>query len=544
MYQSLKGELAYKYKRISDDREGKELGVKRQDEDLDRLADYLGVTIAGDFTDNDLSASTNTDEYRPDYEDMMAQLETGPVKIVLAYTTSRLTRKPEENERQIKLARKHGAQYYYVRGQALDLQVAANRRMARYQAANDAGEAEELQERVVRKKLQDAREGKTSGGPRIYGYGKVIGLDPATGKEVCDPYQTRDDEIAVLREGKARTMAGDSQLDIVMDWNARGLKTAKAGATTRRGENTKVCDGLWTVGKFKRTLLNESYVIFDPTGHPLGCPCLKNPDTGGTRLHHDDRHRALWPGIFTPAEHEALKIMFDKRAQRWNHGPVKGRTYLLTGLTYCGGSWPDGDQQGQICGGIMYGQGKKENGRYIRRYACKKYDNHGLRIGCCTVFRIADAIEHLVSEAVLQRFDSPEVHRALAPADNEERMSQVIAELLSLHIRREQLAAEYAAGEHDKEDYQVMRATLKAKIEEAEAEKKRLLSDKAKSLALPTDGGLRDIWQTASMEWRHGVIRLLVEKVVIHPGRPGGRRWPDANGWNFDPELVEIAWLH
>src|SRR5207245_1564718 len=137
----------------------------------------------------------------------------------------------------------------------------------------------------------------------------------------------------------------------------------------------------------------------------------------------------------------------------------------------------------------------------IRRYACKKYDNHGLRIGCCTVFRIADAVEHLVSEAVLARFDSPEIHRALAPADNELRMSQVIAELATLHTRREQLAAEYAAGEHDKDDYRVMLKTIKDKIAAADIEKKRLLSDKAKSLALPTDGGLRDLWPTASLEW-------------------------------------------
>jgi site-specific DNA recombinase len=77
--------------------------------------------------DNDKSASTNAEVYRPDYEDMLNRLEAGPVRIVLSYTTSRLTRKPEETERQIKLAREHGVQYYYVRGQALDLQVVATK---------------------------------------------------------------------------------------------------------------------------------------------------------------------------------------------------------------------------------------------------------------------------------------------------------------------------------------------------------------------------------------------------------------------------------
>jgi site-specific DNA recombinase len=531
MYQSLTGQSAFGYLRISDDREGQELGVKRQEEDVRALATSLDVTLVNIFIDNDISASTNSHEHRVGYEEMLGQCEVGPVKIVLAYTSSRLTRKPEETERQIKLARQHGVQYYYVRGQALDLQVAANRRMARYQAANDAGEAEELQERVLRKKLQDAREGKTSGGPRAYGYGKVIGVNPTTGIEVRDPYQVHDDEISLLQEGKRRTLAGDSQFAIVRDWNERGLLTTKGFR--------------WTVGKFRRTILNECYVIFDSDHHPTDCPCLKNPETGGTRIHHNERHRAIWPGVFTPAEHEALVAMFNSRSRYWsNSGRLKGRTYLLSGIVFCGGIWPDSEHQGQICGGYMYGQGKTDNGRYIRRYACKKWDNQGIRIGCCTVFRIADAVEHYVSEQVLYRFDSPEVARALAPADNEERMTKVIQELADLQMRREELAAEYAAGEHDKEDYRVMLGTIKEKIALADTEKKRLLSAKAKSLAVPTDGGLRKIWENASLEWRASVVKLIVEKVVIHPGRAGGRRWPDKNGWAFNPDLVEIVWLH
>lgn len=530
MIASLKGQPAYKYKRISDDREGLELGVDRQDDDLDALAKYLGVTVVGDFTDNDISASTNTKQYRPDYEDMMAKLEAGPVKIVLAYTTSRLTRKPEENERQIQLGRFGGVQYYYVRGQSLDLQVAANRRMARYQAANDAGEAEELQERVLRKKLQDAREGKTKGGRRLYGYGKVIGFDPIKQRDILDIYQQRDEEVAVLQEAKQRTLAGESQFDVVRAFNQRGLRTAMGG--------------LWTTGKLSRTLLNESYVQFDPTRHPTDCPCLKNPETGGTRKHHEARHRAKWPAVFSRPEHEALARVFNSRSKYWvNTGRLRGRTYLLSGLIFCGGTWPDTDRQGEVCGGYMYGQGKKEHGRYIRRYACKKWDNHGIRVGCCTVFRIADAVEKYVSEQVLYRFDSPEVAHALAPADNEERMAHVVQELAELQMRREELAAEYAAGEHDKDDYRVMLRTVKDKLTAAEAEKKSLLSAKAKSLSVPTDGGLRELWESASMEWRASVVKLVVDKVIIHPGRSGGKKWPDKYGWRFNPDLVEIVWL-
>ncbi|MCX4698995.1 recombinase family protein [Streptomyces sp. NBC_01373] len=543
MYDQLEGQLAFAYLRISDDVEGKQLGVQRQEEDIRALAAQLGVTLVRIYCDNDISASTNSTEYRPDYEDMMTQLEAGPVKIVLSYTKARLTRKPEENERQIKLARAHGVQYKYVRGQALDLTISNNRKMDRIQNVMDAGTAEDIQELALRKKLQNAREGKWDGGARTFGYGLVIGYDPVKKKDIIDPYQARENEVAALKDGKRRTLAGDSQFICVQSWNSQGVKTTRAGQKTtnkKTGEVT-VCDGRWDVGKFKRTLLNESYVQFDPTGHPTDCPCLKNPETGGTRIHKEERHRAKWPFVFTRAEHDAMVAMFNGREKYWvNKGSVRARTYLLSGFTECGGTWRDTSKKGQYCGGVMYGQGKTYpladgSTRYVRRYACKKWDKTGERLGCCSVFRVADQVEAYVTEQVLYRFDSPEIMRALTPATNELRMAEVIQELAELQIRRELLAAEYAAGEHEKEDYHVMKKTVVDKLAVLDTEKKQLMSAKAKSLAVPTDGGLRALWEDASIEWRASVTRLVVEKVVIRPTKRGGK---------FDPDDVEIVWLH
>lgn len=530
----IKGQTAGILVRISDDREGRALGVKRQEEDTRHLAERLGVDVVRVYVENDISASAIAHKERSDFDDFMSDWLNGVFKVPLAYTTSRLTRDNIVAERIILAARQTGISPYFVASPWCDLNTAAGRRMYRSQAVNDTGEAEDIQERIQRKKLQDAREGKESGGRRRYGYGKVIGHNPATGKDIRDPYQVIEEEIEILQEGKRRTLAGDSQFTIMRDWKVRGVKTSID------------CD--WTVGRFKRTILNESYVIFDPTGHPTDCPCLKNSETGGTRIHHEDRHRAKWPGIFTRAEYEAMSAVFNGREVYWsNKGKLRGRTYLLSGIVECGGTWPDTDKQGHYCGGQMYGQGKVYNtkkGRiYQRRYACKKWERDGSRVGCCTVFRIADAVEAYVTEQVLERFDSPEVANALAPADNEERMSQVVQELAEVQVRREQLAAEYAAGEHDKDDYRVMVKVVKDKFAALESEKKQLLSSKAKSLAVPTDGGLREVWETASLEWRASVVKLIVEKVIIHPGRPGGKRWPDKDGWCFNPDLIEIVWL-
>lgn len=530
----IKGQTAGILVRISDDREGRALGVKRQEEDTRHLAERLGVQVTRIYVENDISASAIASKERSDFEDFIADWLAGVFKVPLAYTTSRLTRDNVVAERIIDAARQTGMSPYYVASPWCDLNTAAGRRMYRSQAVNDTGEAEDIQERIQRKKLQDAREGKESGGRRRYGYGKVIGYNPAARKDIRDPYLVIEEEIAILQEGKRRTLAGDSQFTIIRDWKRRGVKTSIG------------CD--WTVGRFKRTLLNESYVIFDPTGHSTDCPCLKNEETGGTRIHHDERHRAKWPGVFTRVEHDSMVAIFNGRDAYWsNTSRLKGRTYLLSGFVECGGTWRDTEKQGIYCGGQMYGQGKvynTTNGRiYQRRYACKKWDRDGSRIGCCTVFRIADAVEAFVTQQVLGRFDSPDVIRALTPSDNEDRMIEVVQELAELQVRREQLAAEYAAGEHEKEDYRVMVKTIKNKTDVLDAEKRQLVSAKAKSLAVPTDGGLRAIWDQTSIEWRASVIKLLVEKIIIHPGRPGRKRWPDKNGWCFNPDLIEIVWL-
>jgi DNA invertase Pin-like site-specific DNA recombinase len=497
----LSGQAAVIYLRISDDREGRALGVERQEEDCRALAEKLGVTIIKVFCDNDRSASTNTDEYRPDYEDMMQLLGTGTITVVISYTSSRLTRKPVEHERQLTLARTRGTQFYYVRGQALDLQVAANRRMARWEAANNAGEAEELQERVVRKKLADAVQGKTNGGPRAYGYGLIVGPHPVTGKDLRDPYKLVDHEVAVLHECKERVLAGESQMLIVKSLNTRGIPTAKGYQ--------------WTVGKLRRTLLNHSYVIFD----------ADDPNQHGTRTHKGAEYRGAYPGIFTRVEHEMLSTIFQHNQTPYGDEP-SGRSYLLSGFTYCG-----------LCGGKAYGQNKHERGKKIRRYHCKKYNNRGEQVGCHRIFRIADPVEYLVSEAVLYRFDSPAIAEALAPAVDKEHAHELTQQLVQLQQRRKTLAEEHALNPY--EDYPLMLGAIKTRIAAIQAQLAKIRSDSAKKALLPTDCNLRTVWGDASLEWRAAVIKLLVKRVVIHPSKPGGTIW---NSWRFDPASVTIEW--
>src|SRR6266545_2492553 len=78
--------------RISDDREGRALGVKRQEEDGLHLAERLGVNVTRVYIENDISASAIAGDDRREFEDFMTDWANGVFKVPLAYTTSRLTR--------------------------------------------------------------------------------------------------------------------------------------------------------------------------------------------------------------------------------------------------------------------------------------------------------------------------------------------------------------------------------------------------------------------------------------------------------------------
>lgn len=172
MRTELKGLPAGIYLRISDDKEGRELGIARQEEDDRRLADQLGVNVVDIYKDNDISASTRTKKKRPDYRRLLRDAEAGRIKVIIAYTSARITRRPRENEDLIDLAEKYGTVFRYVALPAFDLNTANGRMIARILVVSDAGMAETTAELITRKKLERAKDGKFHGGGRPYGYEK------------------------------------------------------------------------------------------------------------------------------------------------------------------------------------------------------------------------------------------------------------------------------------------------------------------------------------------------------------------------------------
>lgn len=283
---------AAKYKRISRDREGLQLGIERQDEDLDRLAERRSLEWAGDYLDNDLSASTHSKKRRPGYEQMLTDARAGKFEVIAAYTTGRITRRPREFEDLIDLAVQCGIEFQYIRSPEFDLSTAQGRRIARMLAAQDAGEAEEIAERVARQKLQAAAAGEYRGGPRPFGY-------------EADGVTVRDSEAVEVLRASELVLRGMSVRSIAADLNARGIPTS-----------TGAC---WRQVGVRRTLMRA---------RNAGLVEVKRSD-GTTEI----VGKAQWPAIVPEHVWRGVVAVLGDPRRRTQFSSA--RRWMGTGIYYC-----------------------------------------------------------------------------------------------------------------------------------------------------------------------------------------------------------------
>jgi site-specific DNA recombinase len=275
---------AFKYRRISDDPEGLEAGVTRQDEDIDKLADRLGVEVVDSFMDNDVGASTLSKKPRPDYDRMMEAARAGECDMILAYSNSRLTRRPYEWEDLLQLYATRSVEIHTVVSGSANFATADGRATARTIAAWDAAEAERISERVKRAILQKAEQGKPHGGSRAYGW-------------EADRVTPIPDEQVIITELARRVIAGEAIHQLARDLNAREVPTVSGRPWTRAAIR---------------------YM-------------LKSPRMIGVRLHQGIEYPAAWPPALDELTWRHARSVLDSRVKGSN-----ARVSLLAGLAVCG----------------------------------------------------------------------------------------------------------------------------------------------------------------------------------------------------------------
>ncbi len=463
---------AAKYRRISDDREGRELGINRQDEDLDELAARRGYTIVASYLDNDIGASTRSKKRRDGYADMMADARTGKFKVILAYTSSRLTRRPREHEDLIDLAEGYGIKYEYLRSPSFDLNTSAGRRIARILAASDAGESEDISERVTRARLQQAQQGRFGGGIRPYGHRKDGSLHEV--------------EAAEIVAAANAVLAGSGLRGIIADLNARGV-------ATRRG-------GRWVSVSLRSILLQ---------------PRLAGLMSYGGEIIEalDGDHKPLWQPILDRDQWEAVGAILNSPSRRTTPGPTP--KWLGSRLYRCGHPSHGGGVVTMVHG--MAGRNERTG-----TYRC--LTGH--------LVRAAEPVDDLVERYAVERLSRPDALALITPTASVD-LSGLVAEANVLRVRMANLGDVMETGDMGPAEYRTRKTRLAAEL--AEVESKMTANAGSSPLAGIAGRPDADaIWKSYDLGRRRAVLDALMTVTILPVGKTG-RKGFDENTVRIEP---------
>jgi len=365
------------YARISRDAQADGLGVERQIEDCQTLAQRLGYNVVGVLEDNDISASTRSKKNRPAYNEMLALARAGQVDVILAYSNSRLTRRVREYLDLIDLVVKHGVLIKTAVSGEHDLNTADGRAVALTLATWDQAEAERTSERVKRAKQQMADRGEYRGGRRPYGYEK-------------GGIKLRESEAKFIRQATHDVIAGRSLRGLVKEINEAGAKTSGGRP--------------WTVVELRDVLTrprNMGYLSHGAVGR-------KGFEITSTK--------GIWEPIVDEDTWRAMfAVLTDPSRRTTTSGEAK---WLGSGIYRCG-----------VCGGVMRAT---RSGRYKKmNYRCQ--ENSHILIGL-------EKTDEFVIGKLMELLDDPRLSEMLSPsapdlsAEREERSAQ---EALLLRFERD-----------------------------------------------------------------------------------------------------------
>jgi site-specific DNA recombinase len=504
------------YARISNDPEGKAIGVTDQAKRCRELTAQRGWEVTGPgcdcrecekfsvpadvYCDNDITASGK--KRRPHYEQLLADIEAGRVDVVVTVHTDRLHRNLTELEGYIKACEPRKVETHTVKAGELDLTTSSGRAMAAMLGVFARHELERMVERQRAAKQRNRDAGLRWSGTRPFGYAldgnEKTGLVPI------------EREAAAIRDGCGKVLAGISLSAIARGWNQAGLRTPER--VTRngiRGGNTWDSVG---VGRVLLRALNAGLVEHVPTwrdGKSAGRPQVLG--------------QARWEPIVSEDTWRAVKAVLADESRRSTTGPAP--QHLLTGILICG-----------VCGCRRFRTTRNSpGGKFVYRCASPVYAPLNPASGW-HLSRDAAMLDEFIEWVILEKLSRPDVVAALN--------SRPDVDVPALDSRRSVLnaqLAEFAATEGiTPQQLAIASRPLLAELEEVD----RQLSEALRGDPLPEFAG-RDpvkVWDGLTMERKRAVAALLL-RVKLNPvgrrGRPP-KGWRVGDSWMLNDDAVKI----
>lgn len=489
-----KARSAAVYCRISQDAKGEGLGVERQRELCERLANSLGWTVGDVYVDNDMSAYRG--KPRPEYQRMVTDLRAGVRDGVIVVDQDRLVRHVRELEDFIDLADAHGIPLANVSGD-LDLSTSDGRLTARIRGSVARHESEKKSERLKREREQAALKGKRHGGRRPFGY-------------ESDGITIREEEAAIVQEMARRFIAGESLPTLAADLNDRGVPTARARDLLDRAEEKEKGGHHDGAQSLRDQAEDKAWMTTSLRS------ILSNARIAGWRVHQGEVvAEAEWPAIIDDETYESLRTILGDTRRAQNGRPP---TALLSGLARCG-----------RCTGPLYATRASTRSA---RYAC---DSGPGRDGCGRIAVVLEPLDELVSEAVLDALSSDRLHARIDGAAQNDNTQQLVRQLAKDRDALEALARDLAEERLTRREWLAAKSVYDQRI--SENEESLVASNTESRLAsLPRDENrLRVAWEEHDDPWKRAVLDHVLEAVIVNPAAKPGRRY-------FDPDRVDLRW--
>ncbi|MFD9920620.1 recombinase family protein [[Kitasatospora] papulosa] len=485
------------YVRISDDREGGGLGVKRQEDDCRLLAASLGWTVVDVYVDNDVSAADRR-KVRKNYRRMLAEIENEHIDAIVSWHPDRLYRQPAELEELILLVERHKTEIKTTTAGELDLNTPTGRFIARTLGSVAKFEVEHKQERILRKVEELVAAGKIhNSGHRAFGYDRQFDGEGPRRKILGE--SVNEVEARWIVRWADRALAGEKLHSLVMDAIDNSVKTTTGGDWSYQG---------------MRSMLMSARI-------------------SGRKEHKGViKGKAVWPAIITPEKSDALRALLRERSvehkAEFGERDSTALKYALSGLVRCTCKVPHTVGAHCSC---------KDEGRQHHRMSTGQRGDKAMALYTCRrdgggcggrTIQIPD-LEPLVEKLLFKRLEEIEVS---AEENVDDPRPALEAKLARWEKRKEELEDELLDG--DRPAREIQDAIDKLNQRMADARRRSAEYGVRANLTEISANELRKAWADYSVPRKQSVYRGLIREILVHPApRP-------YNVWH--PDRVEVFW--
>jgi DNA invertase Pin-like site-specific DNA recombinase len=480
------------YARISDDREGRQNGVDRQERQCRALADKNGDEIVAVFTDDDRSAYSG--KPRPDYVQMLAFLRAGHAEGAYALAPTRFYRRLDDGLEFFKLIAEKGLEVETVKAGRYNLATADGRRDALRAAVDAQHEAEQISERVRDAKADNLAKGEYRGGPRPFGY------EP-------DGVTVREEEARHVRAATDAIIAGDSLRSVCRGLAAEGVRTVSRRYKQPDGTRGEPESREWTPTELRKLLLRPRNAgLIEHKGEIVGT--------------------ASWAPLVPEERWRACKAVLERAERRTT--PGNSRVWLGTGLYRCGF---DECTETVRCSTSGKGTGRV----HVPAYRCRSGKH---------VTRVAAPLDEHVTNLVLVRLSRPDASAVLVPpARPAEKREDLAATANALRGKLDSLAADYAADLITRQQMLDGTALTRQRLEAVEA---RMAAQAQQSVLAGLPLGTSKVveeWPGYHLDKKRAIVDALMTVTLLpaRRGRPVGFQ-PGVTKTYFNPDAVHIEW--